>query len=72
MEVAAGVDTPAEDKARRMQYQLEHLQEGMTSAGLDDSRQVLKKLEKKWMAVGPASQSVQDSLQSRYLKAYRR
>jgi len=72
MEVAAGVDTPAEDKARRMQYQLEHLQEGMTSAGLDDSRQVLKKLEKKWLAVGPASQSVQGSLQSRYLKAYRR
>ena len=26
MEVAAGIDTPAEDKARRMQYQLEHLQ----------------------------------------------
>ncbi|MGQ7845532.1 DUF349 domain-containing protein [Granulosicoccus sp. 3-233] len=72
MEVAAGVDTPAEDKARRMQYQLEHLQEGMTSAGLDDSRQVLKKLEKKWLAAGPASQSVQGSLQSRYLKAYRR
>ena len=72
MEVAAGIDTPAEDKARRMQYQLEHLQEGMTSAGLDDSRQVLKRLDKKWMATGPASQSVQDSLQSRYLKAYRR
>lgn len=72
MEVAAGVETPAEDKSRRMQYQLQHLQEGMTSAGLDDSRQVLKSLEREWLATGPASQSVQDSLQSRYLKAYRR
>lgn len=72
MEVAAGVETPAEDKSRRMQYQLQHLQEGMTSAGLDDGRQVLKKLEQEWLAIGPASQSVQGALQSRYLKAYKR
>lgn len=72
MEVAAGVETPAEDKSRRMQYQLQHLQEGMTSAGLDDSRQVLARLEREWFAIGPASQSVQDALQSRFLKAYRR
>jgi len=72
MEVAAGVDTPAEDKGRRMQYQLMHLQEGMTSAGLDDSRQALKKLEQEWLSLGPASRAVSDSLQSRFLKAYRR
>lgn len=72
MEVAAGVDTPAEDKSRRMQYQLMHLQEGMTSAGLDDAKQVLKKLELEWLSLGPASRAVSDSLHSRFLKAYRR
>ncbi len=72
MEVAAGVDTPPEDKSRRMQYQLQHLQEGMTSAGLDDAKQLLDKLERDWIAAGPASLSVNDALQSRFLKAYRR
>ncbi|NND90287.1 MAG: DUF349 domain-containing protein [Granulosicoccus sp.] len=72
MEVAAGIDTPAEDKARRMQYQLQHLQEGMTSAGLGDSRQVLEQLEQEWMTTGPVRRSVHDALNSRYLKAFQR
>lgn len=72
MEVAAGVDTPAEDKSRRMQYQLRHLQEGMTSAALHDPKQVLDDLELQWLGVGPVRRAVSDSLQSRFLKAYRR
>ena len=72
MEIAAGIDTPAEDKGRRMQYQLKHLQEGMTSSGLDDSRHVLEQLETEWLSAGPVSQSVHDALHSRFLKAYRR
>jgi len=72
MEIAAGVDTPAEDKARRMQYQLQHLQEGMTSAGVKDSKLVLQQLEKDWLTAGPAGGSVSDALNSRYLKAYKR
>ena len=72
MEIAAGIDTPSEDKARRMQYQLQNLQEGMTSASVNDAKQVLKELEQLWLSTGPASRSVSDSLQSRYLKAYKR
>ncbi len=72
MEVAAGVDTPAEDKARRMQYQLQNLQEGMTSAAVNDKQHVLSALELEWIAAGPASRAVSDALQSRFLKAYRR
>lgn len=72
MEVAAGVDTPGDDKGRRMQYQLQHLQEGMTSAGLDDSKTVLGKLERQWLSTGPVSRAVYDALQSRFLKAYKR
>ncbi len=72
MEVAAGVDTPADDKARRMQYQLEHLQQGMTSAGMDDARHTLAKLEQQWFAAGPVKAAIRDALNSRYLKAYKR
>ena len=72
MEIAAGIDTPSEDKGRRMQYQLQNLQEGMTSASVSDSKQVLKGLEQSWLATGPAARSVSDALQSRYLKAFRR
>ncbi|MFK7861705.1 MAG: DUF349 domain-containing protein [Granulosicoccus sp.] len=72
MEVAAGVDTPAEDKARRMQYQLENLQQGMTSAGIDDAKQTLAKLEQQWIAAGPVKSAIRDALNSRFLKAYRR
>ena len=72
MEVAAGVETPAEDKARRMQYQLENLQQGMTSAGIDDARQILAELDQQWLATGPAKAAVKDALHSRYLKAYKR
>ena len=72
MEVAAGIDTPAEDKARRMQYQLENLQKGMTSAGIDDTRQTLATLEQQWIATGPVRAAISDTLGSRYLKAYKR
>lgn len=72
MEVAAGIDTPAEDKPRRMAYQLQHLQEGMTSSGIDDSKATLAKLDKQWLAAGPARSAVRDSLHSRYLKALQR
>jgi hypothetical protein len=69
MEVAAGLDTPGEDKARRMQYQLAHLQEGMTSAGVADARTSLATLELDWLSAAPVLRSLHDALQSRYLKA---
>ncbi len=72
MEVSAGIETPAEDKARRMKYQLEHLQQGMTSAGINDKKQLLNQLEKQWIAVGPVNASIRDALNSRYLKACKR
>jgi len=72
MEVAAGIETPSEDKARRMQYQLEHLQQSMSSAGIDDAKQALHKLEQQWLAIGPVKPDVRDSLNSRYLKCCKR
>jgi len=69
MEVAADVETPPEDKARRMKYQLENLQSGMTSAGVADRRATLAALEEEWLAAAPASRAVHDALHSRYLRA---
>lgn len=72
MEVAAGVDTPADDKGRRMQYQLENLQQGMISSAMDDAKLTLANLEQEWLAAGPAKGAIKDALNSRYLKAYKR
>jgi len=71
MEVAADIETPADDKSRRMQYQLANLQAGMSSAS-EDKKTVLAELEGQWLAAPPVRQSVKDSLQSRYLKACKR
>jgi len=65
-------ETPAEDKSRRMKYQLENLQQGMTSTGMDDARRTLKKLEQEWLAAGPVRMAIRDTLNSRFLKAYKR
>ena len=69
MEVAADVETPPDDKSRRMRYQLENLQAGMTSAGVADRRATLAALEEQWLAAPPASRAVADALNSRFLKA---
>jgi len=72
MEILADKETPAEDKALRMQYQLEHLRDGMTSGAVVDKRAALAELETEWHAAAPVKQSLKDSLHSRYLAATRR
>ena len=69
MEILTGKDTPAEDKALRMQYQLEHLREGMTSSAVVDKRAELAKLVTAWYAAAPSSVSSKDALHSRFLEA---
>jgi len=69
MEVAADVDTPAEDKSLRMQFQLANLQKGMTGSAVSDSKSELKALEREWLTMPPASKEKRDNLNSRYLKA---
>ncbi len=69
MEVAADVETPAEDKTLRMQFQLANLQSGMTASAVSDKKTELKTLEKAWLTLPPAPKSKRDGLNSRYLKA---
>lgn len=72
MEILADKETPAEDKALRMQYQLENLRDGMTSSAVVDKRDELAKLEAQWQAAAPVKQSIKDSLNSRFLIATNR
>jgi len=67
MEILTDKDTPAEDKALRMKYQLEHLREGMTSSAVVDKRDELAKLVTAWHAAAPSSQGSKDTLHSRFL-----
>ncbi len=67
MEILTEKETPAEDKARRMQYQLSNLTIGMTSSAVIDKRAELQDLQLKWYAAAPVMQSVKDNLQSRFL-----
>lgn len=69
MEILTDKDTPAEDKALRMQYQLEHLREGMTSSAVVDKRAELAKLVTAWYAAAPSSQGSKGALHSRFLEA---
>ncbi|MBX2838548.1 MAG: DUF349 domain-containing protein [Gammaproteobacteria bacterium] len=70
MEVAAGIDTPAEDKARRMEFQLKHLQEGMTAQA--DKGEQLKTLELEWFGAGPVLEARREKLNARFKKAVSR
>lgn len=72
MEILADKETPAEDKALRMQYQLEHLREGMTSSAIVDKRDALAQLEAEWQTAPPVKQNIKDSLNSRFLIATNR
>ncbi len=69
MEIAADIETPSEDKPRRMAYQLEHLRDGMTSSAIADSKKLLRDLEMEWFIAPPVKSELSSNLQSRYLKA---
>lgn len=67
MEIVAGVDTPEEDKGRRMEFQLKKLQEGMTSSG--NTHTEMAELEIEWLSCSPVLESKKENFHSRYLKA---
>ncbi len=69
LEVSTGSETPAEDKPRRMRYQLENLQAGMTSGAVTDTRTAIADLSRQWYSLGPVTRAQRDALQSRFLKA---
>ncbi len=67
LEIMCDKETPQEDKAMRMQYQLEQLQQGLQSNSTAGTRaEQIERLQIKWLTSGPADASVQDKLNSRF------
>ena len=69
LEIISDTETPAEDKALRMQYQLEQLQAGPDSALLGSDANSLREHEIDWLCLPPASPAIAASLEQRFRKA---
>ena len=70
LEILCDRETPAEDKSRRMQYQLDQLQKGLSSnsTSLSQTEQI-EQLQIKWLTAAPASPDIKDKLESRFQQA---
>jgi len=67
LEILHDCETPQEDKAMRMQYQLDQLQNGLQSSSTSQSTQELSQaLQVNWLTTGPASPALRDKLESRF------
>ena len=66
LEIIRDVETPAEDKAMRMQYQLQQLQSGRDSKLLQDDASAMKQYEIDWLCLPPASLSIAATLDKRF------
>jgi len=67
LEILCDKETPQEDKAMRMQYQLDQLQKGLQSSSAASSTAAqIEQLQVKWMTAAPASPDWCDKLQSRF------
>jgi len=67
LEILCDKETPQEDKAMRMQYQLDQLQKGLQSASASGSRaEQIEQLQIKWMTAAPASTEWREKLHSRF------
>jgi len=66
LEIIRDVETPAEDKSMRMQYQLQQLQSGRNSKLLQDDASAMKQYEIDWLCLPPASLSIAATLDKRF------
>jgi len=67
LEILCDKETPQEDKAMRMQYQLDQLQKGLQSASASGSHaEQIEQLQIKWMTAAPASADWREKLHSRF------
>lgn len=56
LEIAAGVDSPAEDQQKRMELQISRLNDGLTHRGdAISGARLLEQMQIEWISVGPVS-----------------
>lgn len=68
LEIAAGIDSPPEYRAQRMQYQVDQLARRMKTGESQDSAQV-PQLLRQWCFIGPVAQMHANALQARFERA---
>ncbi len=67
LEILCDRETPAEDKAMRMQHQLDKLQQGLqSSTAAGTVAEQVERLQLQWLTGGPAEPTVQEKLNSRF------
>lgn len=65
-EILMEKETPADDKALRMEYQLQNLQQGIGGAATADKKAELQSLVLEWLTLPPASAEQRDRLDLRF------
>ena len=71
LEIAMGVESPAEDKALRMQYQLEQMNKSGLGQQTDNSAERLENMELDWLCMPGAAPKQQKELDERFRRALR-
>lgn len=71
LEIAMGVDSPAEDKALRMQYQLEQMNKSGLGQQIANSAEWVEKMELDWLCMPGAEPKQQKELDARFQRALR-
>jgi hypothetical protein len=68
LEIATGQETPQEDKATRMQYQLDLMNESGLGQPASRSKDELEQMEIEWLCMPGAEPALQKSLDKRFFK----
>ena len=71
LEIAKGVESPAEDKALRMQYQLEQMNKSGLGHQIVNSNEQLENMELDWLCMPGTEQGLQKVLNERFQQVFR-
>jgi exonuclease SbcC len=71
LEIAMGVESPAEDKALRMQYQLEQMKKSGLGQQSDNRKELLENMELEWLFMPGAEVEQQKILDERFQRVLR-
>lgn len=66
LEILMDLETPAEDRQRRRDYQMRKLQQGLGQSGNSNRHEQLERLQIAWYCASPAAPAVQSQLQQRF------
>ena len=67
LEIAAGVDSPAEDQQQRMALQVNRLNDGLTHRGEAQSgRELIEQMQIEWAGIGPVTSEARERFGARF------